>query len=287
MLILLFLAVTSATSAELIAVSSILTYDVYKVRWTHIYHLNSTRLTSILQRYINPNATEQQILRVSHYMIAAYAIFMGIAGTIFFYIGVSMGWLYTFMGVILGSAVVPIALCITWKKASKWGCIAGAVSGFICGIIAWLVTTSQRNPTINVTTSGGDYEMLAGNLAAIGVGGIVSVVWSYIKPDDFNFDITRSINSPHALHDVMDVPVSDAAKPPSDSDSKNEKEPIETVVPVSEKRAGITSDKDWDPVALKKAFRFAAWASVVLVRAFILQDPYSLLRDCHSSFTIY
>ena len=35
-LVLLFLAVTSATSAELIAVSSILTYDVYKVRpqWT-------------------------------------------------------------------------------------------------------------------------------------------------------------------------------------------------------------------------------------------------------------
>jgi len=34
-LVLLFLAVTSATSAELIAVSSILTYDVYKVsaRW--------------------------------------------------------------------------------------------------------------------------------------------------------------------------------------------------------------------------------------------------------------
>ena len=31
-LVLLFLAVTSATSAELIAVSSILTYDVYKVR---------------------------------------------------------------------------------------------------------------------------------------------------------------------------------------------------------------------------------------------------------------
>ncbi len=30
-LVLLFLAVTSATSAELIAVSSILTYDVYKV----------------------------------------------------------------------------------------------------------------------------------------------------------------------------------------------------------------------------------------------------------------
>ncbi|KAG5724151.1 putative urea active transporter 1, partial [Termitomyces sp. T112] len=75
MLVLLFLAITSATSAELIAVSSILTYDVYK-------------------RYINPRATEAQILKVSHYMVVTYALMMSIAGLIFFYIGVSMGWLY-------------------------------------------------------------------------------------------------------------------------------------------------------------------------------------------------
>lgn len=49
------------------------------------------------------------------------------------------------MGVLLGSAVVPIALCITWKKANKWGCIGGAVSGLACGIIAWLVATSTLN----------------------------------------------------------------------------------------------------------------------------------------------
>lgn len=56
------------------------------------------------------------------------------------------------MGVILGSAVVPIALCITWSKANKWGCICGAISGFWVGIIAWLVTTSTLNDkVINVT----------------------------------------------------------------------------------------------------------------------------------------
>jgi Na+/proline symporter len=54
------------------------------------------------------------------------------------------------MGVLLGSAVVPIALCVTWSKASKVGCIAGAVSGLVAGIIAWLVTTSQLNGEINV-----------------------------------------------------------------------------------------------------------------------------------------
>ena len=60
--------------------------------------------------------------------------------------------LQTFMGVILGSAVVPIALAITWKKANKWGCIGGAVAGFVAGIIAWLVTTATLNDNvINVT----------------------------------------------------------------------------------------------------------------------------------------
>jgi len=51
----------------------------------------------------------------------------------------------TFMGVILGSGVVPIALCITWSKANKWGCIGGSIAGFVAGIVAWLVTTSTLN----------------------------------------------------------------------------------------------------------------------------------------------
>ena len=56
------------------------------------------------------------------------------------------------MGVILGSAVVPIALCITWRKASKIGCIAGSVAGFAVGIAAWLATTAGlNNNIINVT----------------------------------------------------------------------------------------------------------------------------------------
>jgi urea-proton symporter len=85
------------------------------------------------------------------------------------------------MGVILGSAVVPIALCITWSHANKWGCLGGSIAGFVAGIIAWLVTTSTLNGgVINVTTSGGDYEMLAGNLASIGVGGIVAVFASLV-----------------------------------------------------------------------------------------------------------
>lgn len=246
-LIVLFLAVTSATSAELIAVSSILTYDIYK-------------------KYINPLATEAQVLKVSHAAVALFAIIMGLLGVIFFYIGISMGWLYTFMGVILGSAVVPIALAITWNKANKWGCIGGAIAGFVVGIIAWLVTTATLNDSvINVTTSGGDYEMLAGNLAAIGVGGIIATAASYLWPEDFDFEITRAINAPT----VRRVHPRDSTE--VDEDEKRSKEAVDTAEVENDE-----SDKELDPASLQKAFRFAAWSSVALTLIMIILIPIPL-----------
>lgn len=55
MLLLLFMAVTSSTSAELIAVSSLLTFDVYKT-------------------YVKPTATSSELVRISHYGIVLYAV---------------------------------------------------------------------------------------------------------------------------------------------------------------------------------------------------------------------
>ncbi|KAK1230957.1 hypothetical protein PQX77_005931 [Marasmius sp. AFHP31] len=247
MLVLLFLAVTSAASAELIAVSSMLTYDVYK-------------------KYINPNASEVQILRMGHYMVAFYSLVMSIAGLVFYYIGVSMGWLYTFMGVLLGSAVAPIALCITWRKANKWGSIIGAVAGLGAGVIAWLVTTSSLNDgVINVTTSGGDLEMLAGNIASIGVGAIVSIVASLIWPDDFDFEATRAMNRPKKT-----AGFSRDSKSEYDDEKKEAKTP--SISPV----ASVDEDDDLDPVALKKAFNFAAYSSLSLLLIFIILIPLPL-----------
>jgi SSS family transporter len=249
LLIVLFLAVTSATSAELIAVSSILTYDVYV-------------------RYINPKATEQQILRMSHAGVVIFALVMGIAGVIFYYIGVSMGWLYTFMGVILGSAVCPIALCITWKKASKVGCISGSLIGFAAGIIAWLVTTSALNQkVINVTTSGGNYEMLAGNLASIGVGAIISTTASLIWPDDYDFALTRAINSRGAA--VASGNIKDELEEPE----YEKKVPDASVVSVTNE---AQIDPELDPVSLNKAFKFAARASIVLTLILMILIPLPL-----------
>ncbi|KII84020.1 hypothetical protein PLICRDRAFT_95683 [Plicaturopsis crispa FD-325 SS-3] len=254
LLVLLFLAVTSATSAELIAVSSLLTYDVYK-------------------RYINPKATEAQILRVVHAMVAFFALVMALAGVIFYFIGVSMGWLYTFMGVILGGGVVPIALCITWRKANKWGCIIGAVNGFAAGIIAWLVTTSALNGgVINVTTSGGDLEMLAGNLASIGVGGIIATATSFIWPDDFDFTSTRAMNKPAVGPTIMHQP--EGTTPEEGDDEKKGRETSDEIYARSISSEAAAADLD--PVALKKSFTFAARSSIVLALIMIIIIPLPL-----------
>ncbi|KAF7377971.1 Urea transporter [Mycena sanguinolenta] len=248
LLVLLFLAVTSATSAELIAVSSLLTYDVYK-------------------KYLNPEATEAQIMRVSHLMVAFYALVIGLAGLIFFYIGVSMGWLYTFMGVILGSGVAPIALCITWRKANKIGCIVGAVAGFAAGVIAWLVTTSTLNGgVINVTTSGGDFEMLAGNLASIGVGAIIATASSYMWPEDYDFETTRAINKPTPIEEIQNV----------DERPSMEKKEKEKTPSVADSFDAAEVEDELDPVALGKAFRFAAWSSLGLLLVLIILIPLPL-----------
>jgi len=200
----------------------------------------------------------------------SFALFMGLAGLVFFYIGVSMGWLYEFMGVLLGSAVVPIALCVTWKKANKNACIWASIIGLAAGVIAWLVTTSTLNDhKINVLTTFGDYEMLAGNLAAIGVGGIIATVWSYIQPADFDFELTRAINAPvtHHRKHVFDEDHKEAAveEKTKEADAASEEVPV-----------GVTEDEDLDPVALEKAFKFAAWSSIALTVISIIIIPLPL-----------
>ena len=56
-LLIVFMAVTSASSAELIAVSSIFTYDIY-------------------QTYFNPGASGKRLIYMSHAMVVGFGLFM-------------------------------------------------------------------------------------------------------------------------------------------------------------------------------------------------------------------
>ncbi|KIW18860.1 hypothetical protein PV08_03149 [Exophiala spinifera] len=147
-LLLIFMAVTSASSAELIAVSSIWTYDIY-------------------QTYINPKASGKFLIRMSHVSCIVYAIILAGFSTGLFYAGVSMGYLYLLMGCIISSAVIPATLTLMWK-GQNWQAAAGApVLGFACALVAWLVTAKKECGVLNVDCTGSNNPMLAGNVTAL------------------------------------------------------------------------------------------------------------------------
>jgi hypothetical protein len=177
LLLSLFLAVTSCASAELIAVSSILTFDIYK-------------------SYFHPEASPSRLIFVSKVCICIFGLTMSLFAVIWNAIGVDLGWLFLVMGLLIGGAVFPAAFAITWTGQSTAGAIAGPIAGLCAGIIAWLVTAQQYFGELTIASTGHEYSTLAGNMAAIFTGLIVTVVVSLIKPQNFDWAITRGINSP-------------------------------------------------------------------------------------------
>ncbi|MDI1490265.1 MAG: urea active transporter [Ramalina farinacea] len=78
-LLLIFMAVTSASSAEYIAVSSIFTYDIYQTYW-------------------NPRASGKMLINMAHSFVVLYAFLLAAFSTGLYYAGISIGYLYLMMG---------------------------------------------------------------------------------------------------------------------------------------------------------------------------------------------
>ncbi|KAI4312952.1 hypothetical protein MLD38_037736 [Melastoma candidum] len=185
LLTMLFMAVTSAGSAELIAVSSLCTYDIYRT-------------------YINPRATGKQILRVSRTVILGFGCFMGLLAVILNKAGVSLGWMYLAMGVIIGSAVIPIAFMLLWRKANSFGAILGATSGCVLGIVTWLSVAKIEYGRVDLDSTNRNAPMLAGNLVSILSGGAIHAVCSIIWPQNYDWETTKEITA--VEKDKSDLP---------------------------------------------------------------------------------
>jgi hypothetical protein len=168
-LIMLFMAIVSTGSAESIAVSSLVSYDIYR-------------------EYINPEATGEQILFVSRTVVVMFGLIMGALSILLFEIGLNLGWVYLFMGVVIGSAVAPLWNLMTWKKASGTGAIIAAWSGLFLALTGWLVAAQVQSGEITIDTLGTNEVMLSGNLIAIISSAIIHWTYStFIDPQDYDF----------------------------------------------------------------------------------------------------
>lgn len=180
MLILLYLAVTSATAAQLVAVSSIFSYNVVKT--------------------LKPDASPRLIFLCSHVAMGAWAVFIAVIGLVWYYVpNMSMGWLYTMMGIVIAPAVIPLGCALSWKKANRWGCTGGAVLGLAVGVLSWMVSTWKYEGSITMVTTSANVPLVIANLLSFGTPAVVLVPVSLLWPEHYSFEATRAINAPEVL----------------------------------------------------------------------------------------
>ena len=206
MLILLFMAVTSSTSAELIAVSSLLTFDVYKT-------------------YIKPDSTSHRLVQVSHYGIVIYATVLAAFCCILNAVGLNLTWLLTVLGIIVGGGAVPVGLVLLWPGLSHIAACATPYCGLTSGLIAWFVTTKLRSGAINVTTTGDTINAVAGNIASSCGGLVAAFVLSFVFPGKHVSTDPKHVERYNKIQGISTTPTSNGAgKSPASGIAEAEKD---------------------------------------------------------------
>ena len=171
-LTIVFTAVTAAGSSQLVSVSSLLTYDVYRT-------------------YLRPSATGRQLMRISRFAILAFGTGMGMLASLLFHLGVGLQYVYLMMGILIGPAVAPISLGVLWKRANRRAAAAAAVAGLAAGLAAWTGTAAAQAGEVSIESTGRMAPLLAGNIASIGVSLAVTLAGSAAFPERFDFGALR------------------------------------------------------------------------------------------------
>lgn len=175
-LVMLFMSVTSATSAELIAFSSVTTYDIYRA-------------------YIKPDATGKELVRAAHISVISFGLFMAVLSVVFNYIGVTVGWLLSFLGIVLTPEASAVVLTIFWPRLTKLSLLVGTPLGTITGIACWIGSTYHyADGIIDRDTLMTTEATFIGNITALLSTPIYMVVLAYLKPDEVPFDMNTFSN---------------------------------------------------------------------------------------------
>ncbi|KJX92679.1 hypothetical protein TI39_contig5832g00001 [Zymoseptoria brevis] len=249
-LLLAFMAIMSTYSSELISVSSIATYDIYKM-------------------YFRPNAPGKALMRMNYIVMSIFALFMAGFATMLYYIGVSMGYLYLLMGVMLSSCVIPTTLTLLWADQSWAAATFSPILGFICSVTSWLVTTQVTYGELSVETTGLNTPMLVGNVIALLSPLIFIPILTYIppfKPQKYDWQ------------SMLDIRVTTDDDLVAVADSDTEKVAGE---PASSTPA--TSHDLGEQAKLDKMAKLARWLCIGLALCFLILWPMPLFGSGYIS----
>jgi SSS family transporter len=166
--IITFMAVTSTLSAQVIAVSSIISFDMYRTYW-------------------NRNATDEDVIRWSHFGVIFFAIFASAFSTMLHYVGVDLGWTLYMLGVLTCPGIFPTAFTILWRRQSKAAAIISPLLGMVTGIAAWLGSAYALYGEVSIATTGQSVPCVWGTVASAVSPIPYSVIITLFKPENFDW----------------------------------------------------------------------------------------------------
>ncbi|KAL0776007.1 hypothetical protein CaCOL14_007294 [Colletotrichum acutatum] len=167
-LVLVFMALTSTVSSSMIAVSSILSFDVYKT-------------------YLNPKASDKKLVHVSHLTVVFHAVFITAISLALNYGGADMTWIGYFRPILSCPGIIPLGLTLCWSGQTRLASIASPILGFLTGLGIWLGTAHVIYGEINMKTTEGSLPALYGAIGSFFSPALYSVLLSLYKPEKFDW----------------------------------------------------------------------------------------------------
>merc|ERR1711970_1357641 len=235
MLFLILMAVMSTGSAEIIAVASIVIYDVYQTYICPFRRDHKDGQCILCGRFLRqqkedegqtevcscPSAEsceackahgaykeyQEHLLNYKNWCIIL-CTFLSIPLCLFCWaVDLNLAWTYYFTGILISSSVIPIAMSILWARATSYGLVSGVVGGCLSGMAAWLSYASTFPGGLSAATfvknTGEELPMLTGNMVAISVGGAACIIVTFItrwrltkEMEEAEWDKTRDIDNP-------------------------------------------------------------------------------------------
>ncbi|KAJ5097393.1 hypothetical protein N7456_008114 [Penicillium angulare] len=292
---LLFMALTSTVSSSMIAVSSILSYDIYKT-------------------YINPLVTDKNLVRVSHLTVVLHGIFITGISIAMNYGGANMTWIGYLRPVISCPGIIPLVLTLFWSRQTRLAAVVSPILGFFSGLAVWLATAKSMYGAINMETTSNEYPALYAAIASFFSPALYSVVLSLYKPSVFDWreflrieladeeqsqkdSATSTLNEgdelkeglPAVSTDYIKNPGEPQIRPRTDGDSsdsidtpKEQKEPIKSSSTSTPHNDLDDIQHPFDEETLKELYRWlriACITFVIIVLVTFVAWPLPLYRD--------
>ncbi|CAO2649799.1 Nn.00g010910.m01.CDS01 [Neocucurbitaria sp. VM-36] len=179
-LLVIFMSCTSIASAQMIATSSIISFDIYGT-------------------YVNKRPTDKQLIRWSHIGVVFTSVFISSLATAFHRGGVDMTWTLYMMGNVINPGCIPTMFALLWKRQTRTAAIVSPIFGMACGLSVWFGTAYHYFGEITIASTGATMPCLFGCVTSFVVPLPTTIAISLLWPKEFDWQERESYFTPERV----------------------------------------------------------------------------------------